>query len=81
MIHLAKRGILFLFSLIFAASCQKQKKEVNTITPPTAKKITEQLKKHGDVRIDDYYWLNDRENPEVISYLEEEAAYLKFSYH
>ena len=48
---------------------------MNTITPPTAKKITEQLKKHGDVRIDDYYWLNDRDNPEVISYLEEEAAY------
>lgn len=32
---------------------------------------------HGDVRIDDYYWLNDRENPEVIQYLEEENAYTK----
>lgn len=43
--------------------------------PPIAKKISTKLEKHKDVRIDDYYWLNDRENPEVISYLEKENAY------
>ena len=32
---------------------------------------------HGHTRIDNYYWLNDRENPEVISYLEAENAYTK----
>lgn len=42
---------------------------------PIAKKIPKELEKHGDVRIDNYYWLNDRENPEVIAYLEEENAY------
>lgn len=47
-------------------------REVKT---PSAKKIAKQLIKHGDVRIDDYYWLNDRENPEVISYLQEENDY------
>jgi oligopeptidase B len=31
---------------------------------------------HGDVRIDDYYWLRDRENPEVIGYIESENEYL-----
>ena len=30
---------------------------------------------HGDVRIDDYFWLNERDNPEVLSYLEQENAY------
>ncbi|SMG26826.1 S9 family peptidase [Arenibacter troitsensis] len=42
---------------------------------PRAKKIEKRLTKHNDVRIDDYYWLNERENPEVIAYLEEENAY------
>lgn len=45
------------------------------IKAPIAKKIPTELVKHGDVRIDDYYWLNDRENPEVIAYLEQENAY------
>ena len=36
------------------------------------RKIPTRLEKHGHVRIDDYYWLRDRENPEVIRYLEEE---------
>ncbi len=31
---------------------------------------------HGDTRTDNYFWLNDRENPEVIAYLEAENAYL-----
>ena len=43
--------------------------------PPIAKKIPKELSIHNDVRIDNYYWLNDRENPEVIKYLEEENAY------
>ena len=33
------------------------------------------LEKHGDKRIDPYYWLNDRENPEVIDYLNKENEY------
>ncbi|SHF15743.1 oligopeptidase B [Arenibacter palladensis] len=42
---------------------------------PSAKKIEKRLIKHNDVRIDDYYWLNERENPEVIAFLEQENAY------
>ena len=34
-----------------------------------------ELTRHGDVRVDPYYWLRDRENPEVIAYLEAENAY------
>jgi oligopeptidase B len=44
-------------------------------TPPIAKRIPTELSKHGDTRQDDYYWLNDRENPEVIAYLNDENAY------
>ena len=45
------------------------------IIPPTVKKIPKELIIHDDVRVDHYYWLNEKENKEVISYLEEENAY------
>ena len=43
--------------------------------PPVAQVIPEQIETHGHTRIDNYYWLNQRENPEVIEYLEAENAY------
>ena len=46
----------------------------NTI-PPVAKIIPKTLEKFGEVRTDNYFWLNDRENPEVIDYLKKENAY------
>lgn len=48
-----------------------------TIKPPKANKIPKTLEIHNDIRIDDYYWLNDKENPEVIAYLNAENAYTK----
>lgn len=42
---------------------------------PRAKKITRRLKKHGDVRVDPYYWMNQRDSPEVLAYLAAENAY------
>ena len=45
---------------------------------PQAKKIHKILEANGDQRIDDYFWMNERENPEVIKYLEEENAYTDF---
>ena len=47
------------------------------IQPPIAKIIPKTLEKFGDERIDNYFWLNDRENPEVIDYLNKENAYYK----
>jgi oligopeptidase B len=47
----------------------------NHIIAPQAKIITKNLKKHKETRIDNYFWLNDRENPEVIDYLNKENAY------
>jgi len=42
---------------------------------PQVKKISHKLEIHQDVRIDNYYWLNDKENHDVIKYLEDENAY------
>ncbi|MDB4402369.1 S9 family peptidase [Algibacter sp.] len=44
---------------------------------PIAKKVPQELTIHNDVRIDNYYWLNDKNNPEVIDYLNAENAYTK----
>jgi oligopeptidase B len=46
-----------------------------TQQPPKALKKPHQLELHDDLRIDDYYWLRDRENQEVIDYLNAENAY------
>jgi len=48
-------------------------------TPPIAQKLEKILEAHGDKRPDPYYWLNERENPEVIAYLEAENRYTKES--
>ncbi|TRX28950.1 S9 family peptidase [Flavobacterium franklandianum] len=50
---------------------------IKKILPPIAKIIPKTLDKFGDVRIDNYFWLNNRENPEVIDYLNKENAYYK----
>lgn len=47
----------------------------HTLSAPVAKKLPKKLKKHNEIRIDDYYWLNDRENSEVIDYLNQENSY------
>ena len=44
---------------------------------PIAKKVPQELTIHNDVRIDNYYWLNDKNNPEVIDYLNAENVYTK----
>ncbi len=44
---------------------------------PVATVKPKQLILHEDVRMDDYYWLNERDNPEVKSYLQKENEYLE----
>ena len=43
--------------------------------PPRAQKIPKSSTLHGDARVDDYFWLRDRNSPEVTSYLEAENDY------
>jgi oligopeptidase B len=45
-------------------------------TPPTAPQRPHTITRHGDSRIDPYYWLMDRDNEEVLDHLRAENAYL-----
>jgi oligopeptidase B len=45
------------------------------IQPPVAKIIPKTLENLGHTRTDNYFWMNDRENPEVIDYLNKENEY------
>lgn len=64
--------ILSLMFFIGWGACQQNN---TTIEPPRAAIIETKLEKHGHVRIDPYYWLKERDNPEVIKYLQAENAY------
>ena len=65
-----KQYLVIISFLFIFSSCTDMK-----TTLPTPKKEDKLLKIHGDTRVDPYYWLNNRENPEVISYLEMENKY------
>ncbi|MCS6825453.1 MAG: S9 family peptidase [Caldilinea sp.] len=43
--------------------------------PPAPMRRPTRHSAHGDVRVDDYHWLRNREDPQVIAYLEAENAY------
>ncbi len=45
------------------------------MNPPVAKRVEHRREHHGDVFVDHYEWLRDKENPEVIDYLNAENDY------
>lgn len=70
--------VLEVVSPTFVPAITKKSKNYSMIEksqPPVAKIIPTELEKFGDVRIDNYFWLNNRENPEVIDYLNKENDY------
>jgi len=67
--------IVFLGCVTFAISCIQQNKNMTDITAPVAKKVNKELVAHDEVRIDNYYWLSDRDNEEVIAHLNLENEY------
>ncbi|MEM9979104.1 MAG: oligopeptidase B, partial [Cyanobacteria bacterium P01_D01_bin.2] len=50
-------------------------KVLSTSGAPVAKKQPKTLEKHGDIRVDDYYWLRDRNSPLTLDYLKAENDY------
>ena len=44
---------------------------------PPAPKRPYKITQHGETRIDNYYWMRDREDPEVLKYLRAESDYLE----
>ena len=78
----------FAFSLIFAASCTKETKRMKSTDAnvPVAEKQPTTLTKHGDERIDNYFWMRlsddqklapvpDEQTKKVVAYLEAENEY------
>ncbi len=59
------------------ALAQAPATSATALTPPVAAVRPHRFDEHGNVRVDPYYWLKDRNNPEVIKYLEDENAYTK----
>jgi len=43
--------------------------------PPVARIVPRTEALHGEVRVDEYHWLRDRSDPEVLAYLEGENRY------
>ncbi len=72
-----KKFTILLLTLTFVVACKKDKPmKINSpIKAPIAQKIPKTLTIHDDVRVDNYYWLNEKENEEVVDYLERENDY------
>jgi len=66
--------IVIALLLLIPVSCTNNKVKMN---PPIAEKKPKELIIHDHARIDNYFWLNERENPEVIDYLTAENEYTK----
>ena len=62
--------IIIILLLLTFNSCKEKIK--NMSIPPICEVQEKLLSKHNDNRVDNYYWLNDRNNPKVIDYLNKE---------
>ena len=67
-------SLFLLLSFFLLIGCSKEKEKP---VPPVAQKISKELTIHSDTRIDNYFWLRERDNPEVIEYLKAENAYIE----
>ena len=71
-----KPQVAYMFSFMMMAGCG-QVQEREKAEPPIAEMHKKELIMHGDTRVDPYYWMRERENPQVIKYLEAENAYME----
>ncbi|NUM34144.1 MAG: S9 family peptidase [Candidatus Brocadiae bacterium] len=69
-----KNCLLFLWVLLSMAVLFLSGQDTNPVAP-IAEKIPFKMTAHEQNRIDEYYWMRDRENPKVIEYLKAENAY------
>ncbi len=61
---------LLLIILLFTGISQ-----IMSQTPPVAKKLPKTTSIHGETLVDNYFWLREKSNPEVIDYLKAENEY------
>ncbi len=74
--HPMKMKLTYMLLLTMVLGCGQPEKRTDP-EPPVAEKRDTALVNHDHTRIDPYYWMNDREDPDVISYLEAENEYLE----
>ncbi|MCM4156064.1 S9 family peptidase [Gramella sp. AN32] len=74
-----KRLLVIFLGCVTFASAQNNTTLKKDNPAPVAKKNPHTLEKHGDIRIDNYFWMNKREDPEVIDYLNSENDYYEKS--
>ena len=48
---------------------------VDQAAPPLAPRRPKTIVQHGETRVDDYFWLREKDNPEVRAHLEAENAW------
>jgi oligopeptidase B len=60
--------------ILVAAGCKPSGRTAGP-QPPKAQVIPKELTIHGQTRVDNYYWLSERDNPKVLEYLKAENAY------
>ena len=74
--RLSTRTLLILGGLLINhLNSAAGQEEPRPVQPPSAKIVPHRLEEHGHVRTDNYYWLRQRENPEVLTYLKAENEY------
>jgi oligopeptidase B len=61
--------------LALSAWVQAESPQKGAVVPPKAARLPKVLEVHGEKRVDDYFWMNDRNDPNVVAYLEAENAY------
>ena len=69
---IARAGLL---AVLCPALLSAQAFDLTNPKPPVATKRPKDVTVHEDRRIDDYFWLREKTNPEVAGYLEQENAY------
>src|SRR4051812_35979212 len=67
-------GLLALLSIVVLPAHQTFAQD-GDVKPPVAKVIPKVDTLHGAVLTDNYFWIRDKKNPEVIAYLNQENAY------
>jgi oligopeptidase B len=67
--------VLQIFLALNGSGFAQTNSDANTPQPPMTEKKTKTTKIHNDTMVDDYFWLREKTNPEVIAHLEAENTY------
>ena len=67
----------YVLLFVVMAGCNNANTDNTTLKAPETKKITKVFDEHGGTRVDDYFWLNNKEDSAVINHLKEENAYVE----